>query len=102
MMSKAMVSDQKGTADDLIILSEEKWLETAVVRCYISLRRGRYWVNIVFYNPVYPFHLKVQAINHYPRQKTAKQYAEIIQREIQKGPHGILKINDHAFNICTN
>jgi hypothetical protein len=101
-MSKAKVFDQKGTAYDLRVLSEEKWLETAVVRYYISQRRGRYWVNIIFYNPTYPFQLKVQAINHYSRQRTAEQYAEIIQREIRKGPHGTLKINDHAFNICTN
>lgn len=101
-MQQDFVSDQKGTSSDLKGLTKEKWLLNARVCHFISQRKGRFWVNITFYNPRYPFQLKVQTIDHYPRRKTAEQFAEIFQRGIQKDSRGTLKLNDHAFNICAN
>lgn len=101
-MSKDFVSDQKGSPNDLKSLAEEQWLINALVRQYISQRNGRFWVKIIFFNPTYPFQLKVKEIDHYSRRKTAEQFAKIFQRGIQRDPRGTLKMNNNAFNICAN
>ena len=92
----------KGSPLDLKILDEDQWLGKAVVQHFISQRRGRYWVHITFHNPSYPFQLKIQIIDHYPRQKTAEQFAIIFQRSIRKDARGTFKTNSNAFHICSN
>lgn len=95
-------TDRQGTKSDLQFLENDRWLHHTEVRYYISERRGRWYVFMIFIAVNNPLQFFCRFIEHYESERKALNYAEIMQRSIRKDARGVLKTNEHAFNICYN
>ena len=101
-MGSGHISGRQGQLSDLGCLQEEAWLLDAAVRYHIALRRGRYWVSLVYIDTGNPFRIRIRQIDHYPTLRKAEQYAELLKRGVQRDQRGTLKVNTDAFDICNN
>lgn len=93
---------EKGASEDLDFLKNDRWLHDTEVRYCISEKKGRWHVAMLFIALNNPLQFLCRYIDHYETQRKARNYAEIMQRNIRKDVRGILKINEYAFNICYN
>ena len=68
----------RGNAQDLNFLKEEKWLKKSIVNYFISKQKGRYWVFMIYTHPENPLQLLVRKIDHYRDMQTAERFAQIM------------------------
>jgi hypothetical protein len=92
----------KGEGRDLKFLYKDIWLKDSEVRSDIILRKGRWYVFMVFISVTNPFRFLRREINHYESKQKATIYAEFFRRSAIKDARGTLKTNENALNICYN
>ena len=87
---------------DLAVLKEEKWLQDAEVQYLVYGRKGRWYVDMLFFDTHEELKIRIRKINDYHSRKKAETFASIFQRGIRKDTRGTLKRKNNAYYICNN
>ena len=91
-----------GDARDVQFLQSDRWLLDTEVRYFIIEKRRRWQVFMIFIAIENPYRFLCKFIDDYYSKTRAQNYANILQRGIQKDARGTLKMKEHGFNICHN
>ena len=87
---------------DLEVLIDDKWLQDAEVQYLIYGRRGRWYVDMLFFDIHEKLKIRIRKINDYHSRQKAETFASIFQRGIRKDTRGTLKRKSNAYHICNN
>jgi hypothetical protein len=96
------VDSSLGRAIDLAILAQDRWLKDSAVTYLVNPHRGRWQVTMVFVWIKDPYRLLCRRIDSYGTEPKARMYAEMLRKNVQKDPRGILKTNPDDFHFCAN
>lgn len=91
-----------GTAADLWVLTDDRWLNDAEVRYHLRHDRGRWQVGMVFLSGPDPLTWRYRRLGDYPTEAKARQAARLLQRGIRKDARGTQKTHRDVLHICPN
>jgi hypothetical protein len=93
---------EQGDREDLKILSEHVWLHNTEVKYRIELRRGRWYLTMLYVAIENALRFVCKRIDHYDSEKKARIYADIFKRAIQKDNRGTQKLKPNAIHLNDN
>ena len=100
--SYPLTSECPAPEEDLGLLKDDRWLQNAEVQYLVYGRRGRWYVDILFFDTHEELKIRIRKINDYHSRKKAETFASIFQRGIRKDTRGTLKRKNNAYHICNS
>jgi len=101
-MKQQSIDDLKGKVSDLCIFQKDAWLKDSAVIENISLRKGNWYISLVFAYTKFPLQLIQRKITSCNTMRKAEITANYMKKVAAKDPRGTLKINQNDFEQCYN
>lgn len=94
--------EKQGSTEDLLFMSNEFWLQDTAVIDHVMLRKGMYYVTLVFSHHSIPYRWLCRGICGYADVKKAILGAHYMRRQAAKDQRGTLTISMERYMLNNN
>lgn len=102
MLNNLHFTEKKGTASDMIFLSDDWWLRDTAVIENIVKREGMWEIHLVFAHYQDPCKLIKRVITRHTDKNKAILSAQYMRRLAAKDQRGTLEVKLEDFTFCTS